>query len=59
VGLQVDPMTVKIDNVQGVKSPIIPDIAGSYQIGLLEVIEPQDLLEVGIFNSFRNIRSFF
>jgi hypothetical protein len=52
-------MTAPIDDIEGIKSAVVLDISGSYEIGLVNIVDAQGFLEVGILDPFRAIRCFF
>ena len=59
LGMDKDPVTVKVDHMEGIEAAVVFDIARSQQIGLVDVVAPQRLPEIGVFHSFGLIRSFF
>jgi hypothetical protein len=59
LGMDKDPVTVKIDHMERIEAAIVFDIARSQQVGLVDVVAPQRLPEVGVFHSFGLVRSFF
>jgi hypothetical protein len=54
-----NPMTAPIDDMQRIKPTVVFDIPGTHKIGLMNIVDAQRFLEIGIFDSFRVIRSFF
>ena len=55
----VNAMAEKIHHIKGVKLAIIFDIPRTDQVGLVYVIKVQGLGEIGIFNPFGSVMSFF
>jgi hypothetical protein len=54
-----DPMTAPIDDMQRIKPTIVFDIPGTHEVGLMDIVDAQGFLEIGIFDPFRAIRCFF
>jgi len=54
-----NPMTASIDDMQRIKPPVVFDISGTHEIGLMDIVDAQGFLEIGILDAFRPIRSFF
>jgi hypothetical protein len=54
-----NPMTTPIDDRQGIKPAVVFDIPGPDEIGLVNIIDPQGFLKVGIFDPLGAIRGFF
>jgi hypothetical protein len=54
-----NPMTAPIDDMQRIKPTIVFDIPGTHEVGLMNVVDAQGFLEIGILDSFRAIRCFF
>ena len=52
-------MAEKIHHIKGIKLAIILDIPRTDQIGLVYVVKIQSLGEIGVFNSFGSVKSFF
>ena len=52
-------MAEKIHHIKGIKLAIILDIPRTDQIGLVYVVKVQGLGEIGIFNPFGGVMSFF
>lgn len=52
-------MAEKVHHVKGIKLAIIFDIPRTDQIGLVYVIKVQGLGEIGIFDAFGSVVSFF
>jgi hypothetical protein len=40
LGVDKNAMAVKVDNVEGIESPIVLDVSGSQKIGLMNIVEP-------------------
>ena len=59
LGLDIDPVTEDIDDVERIESPIALDIPGTDEIHLMHVIDSRCFGKVGIFDTFRNIGCFF
>jgi len=45
--------------MERIEAAVVFDIARSQQVGLVDVVAPQRLPEIGVFHSFGLIRSFF
>jgi hypothetical protein len=54
-----NPMTAPIDDMQRIEPTMVFDIPGTNQIGLMNIVDTQRFLEVGILDSFGSIRGFF
>jgi hypothetical protein len=54
-----NPMAASIDDMQGIKPTIVFDIPGTHKIGLMNIVDTQRFLEIGILDPFRVIRGFF
>lgn len=52
-------MTAPIDDMQRIKSTVVLDVPGTDEVGLMDIIDAQGVLEIGILDSFRAIRGFF
>ena len=59
VGLNKDPMAVKIDDMKGIESSIVFDVPGAEEVGLMDIVEIQRFPEIGVFDSFGLVWSFF
>jgi hypothetical protein len=59
LGMDKDPVTVKVYHMERIEAAVVFDIARSQQVGLVDVVAPQRLPEIGVFHSFGLIRSFF
>ena len=59
LGMDKDPVTVKVDHMERIEAAVVFDIARSQQVGLVDVVAPQRLPEVGVFHSFGLVRGFF
>ena len=59
LGMDKDPVTVKVDHMERIEATVVFDIARSQQVGLVDIVAPQRLPEVGVFHSFGLVRSFF
>jgi hypothetical protein len=59
LGLNKDPMAVKIDDVEGIESSVVLDVPGAEEVGLMDVVAPQRFPEIGVLHSFGLVRSFF
>jgi hypothetical protein len=54
-----NPMAAPIDDMQRIKSTVVLDVPGTDEVGLMDIIDAQGVLEIGILDSFRAIRGFF
>jgi hypothetical protein len=54
-----NPMAAPIDDMQGIKPTVVLDIPGTDEIGLMNIVDAQRFLEIGILDPFRAIRGFF
>jgi hypothetical protein len=45
--------------MERIEAAIVLDIARAEEVGLMDVVEPQRLAEIGIVHSFGLVRSFF
>ena len=52
-------MAEKVHHIKGIKLAIILNIPRTDQIGLVYVIKVQGLAEIGIFDPFGGVMSFF
>jgi hypothetical protein len=59
LGLNKDPMAVKIDDVEGIESSVVLDVPGAEEVGLMDVVAPHRFPEIGVLHSFGLVRSFF
>jgi len=59
LGMDKDPVTVKVYHMERIEAAVVFDIARFEQVGLVDVVAPQRLPEIGVFHSFGLIRSFF
>jgi hypothetical protein len=59
LGMKKDAMTVKVHDIEGKETAIVLDIAGTHQIGLMNVVASQGDPEIGVRHSFGGIRRFF
>jgi hypothetical protein len=57
--MKKDAMTVEIHDIEGKETAIVLDIAGTHQIGLVDVVASQGVPEIGVWHSFGGIRCFF
>jgi hypothetical protein len=57
--MEKDPVAAEIDNVERIETAIVLDISWTHEIGLMDMIDFQGLCEIGILDSFGEIRSFF
>jgi hypothetical protein len=58
-GLNKDPMAVKIDDMEGIEAPVVFDVPGAEEVGLMDVVASQRFPEIGVFDSFGLVGSFF
>jgi hypothetical protein len=52
-------MAVKIDDMKGIESSIVFDVPGAEEVGLMDIVEIQRFPEIGVFDSFGLVWSFF
>ena len=52
-------MAVAIHDIERIETSISFDISGPKKVRLLDIVQSQGLCEIGIFDSFGGIRSFF
>ena len=52
-------MTVPIDDMEGIKPTVVLDIPGTHEVGLVNIVDTQRFLEIGILDAFGAIRCFF
>lgn len=57
--MEEDSMAAQIHDIEGIEAPIALDVSGADEIGLMDIVEPQGLGEVGVFYSLWSIRGFF
>jgi len=57
--MEKDPVTAEIDNVERIEAAMVLDISWTQEIGLMDMIDFQGPCEIGILDSFGEIRSFF
>jgi len=58
-GLNKDPMAVEIDNVEGIEAPVVFGVPGAEEVGLMDVVASQRFPEIGVFDPFGLVRSYF
>lgn len=54
-----NPMAAPIDDMQGIKSTVVLDVPGTDEIALMNIVDAQKFLEVGILDPLGAIRVFF
>lgn len=59
LGLDIDAMAKHINDVERIEPSIVLDIPGTNEIHLVHMVDSCHVPEIGIFNSFRNVGSFF
>jgi hypothetical protein len=59
LGLDVDPVTEHVDDVERIESAIPFDVAGADKIHLMHVVDGCHFGEIRIFDPLRNVGSFF
>lgn len=59
LGMEEDPMAVKVHDMERIEAAIVLDIPGAQKIGLMDIVDSQGFSEIRVFNSFGGIRSFF
>ena len=59
LGINKNPMVVKVDHMKRIETSIVLDIPGAQKIGLVDVVGVQRFSEIGIFHPFGGIGSFF
>jgi hypothetical protein len=59
LGMDKDPVTVKVHHMEGIEAAVVLDIARPQKVGLMDVVAPQRFAEIGVFHSFGLVRSFF
>jgi hypothetical protein len=59
LGMDKDPVTVKVDHMERIEAAVVFDITRSEQVGLVDVVAAEWFPEIGVFHSFGLIRSFF
>lgn len=59
LGMDKDPVTVKVDHMERIEAAVVFDITRSEQVGLVDVVAPEWFPEIGVFHSSGLIRSFF
>jgi hypothetical protein len=59
LGMDKDPVTVKVYHMERIEAAVVFDIARSQQVGLVDVVAPERFPEIGVFHSFGLIRGFF
>ena len=52
-------MAVKIDDMEGIEAPVVFDVPGAEEVGLMDVVASQRFPEIGIFDPLGLVRSFF
>lgn len=52
-------MAAPIDDMQGIKSTVVLDVPGTDEIALMNIVDAQKFLEVGILDPLGAIRGFF
>lgn len=58
-GLNKDPMAVQIDDMEGIEAAVVFDVPGAEEVGLMDVVVSQRFPEIGVFDPFGLVRSFF
>jgi len=59
LGMKKDAMAVKIHDIERKETAIVLDIAGTHQIGLVNIVASQGDPEIRVRHSFGGIRCFF
>jgi len=59
LGVNKDPMAVKVQDVERIEAPVALDVPGALKIGLVDVVDVEGFAEIGIFHPLGRIRSFF
>jgi hypothetical protein len=59
LGMNKDPMAVKIHDMERIETSIVLDVPGPQKVGLMDVVDPQSFSEIRVFHPFGGIRSFF
>ncbi len=59
LGVNKDPMAVKIDNMKRIETAIVLDVPGPQKIGLVNIVDAQRFAEIGIFHPLGGVGSFF
>ena len=52
-------MAVKVDDVKGIEPSVVLDIPGAKEVGLMDVVDPPRFSEIGVFDPFGLVGSFF
>ena len=52
-------MTVKVDNMKRIETPVILDVARAEKVGLVDIVDAQRFAKIGIFDPFGDVGSFF
>lgn len=55
----VNAMAEKIHHIKGIKLAVMLDVPRTDQIGLVYVVKVQGLGEIGVFDPFGSVMSFF
>lgn len=59
LGMEKGPVAVEIHHIEGIETPIVLDISWTHEIRLMDMVETQRFSEIGVFDPFGEIRSFF
>lgn len=55
----VNAMAEKIHHIKGIKLAVMLDVPRTDQIGLVYIVKVQGLGEIGVFDPFGSVMSFF
>lgn len=55
----VNAMAEKIHHIKGIKLAVMLDVPRTDQIGLVYIVKVQGLGEIGVFDPFGSVKSFF
>jgi hypothetical protein len=59
LGMEKDPVAVKIHDIERIETPIALDVSWSKEVGLMDVVESQGLGEIRVFHTLGDIGGFF
>jgi len=59
LGVEKDSVAGAIDDIERMEASIVLDVPGTQEICLMDVVDTQRLSEIGVWDPFGGIRSFF
>jgi hypothetical protein len=57
--MSIDPMAVKVQEIERVKAAVVFDVAWAHQVGLVDVVDSERLDEIRVLSPFGDVSRFF